>query len=154
MSWSSNNGKGVIHVLSDDTDVFVLLVYWVHRADLQCKVQMEQWDGTILDINATSAHLGSKCLQLLGMHALSGCDATSYPYGKGKISALNTLLSGDFPGLADVLGEVDTPLASLMDGAKPLLVLCMVSSRKHLWSLLAPHSSQGKPKSWPYLQHH
>ena len=112
------------------------------------------WDGTILDINATSAHLGSKCLQLLGMHALSGCDETSYPYGKGKISALNTLLSGDFPGLADVLGEVDTPLASLMDGAKPLLVLCMVSSRKHLWSLLAPHSSQGKPKSWPYLQHH
>ena len=65
------DGKGVIRVLSDDTDVFVLLVYWVHRADQQCKVQMERWDGTILDIKATSAHLGSKCLQLLGMHALS-----------------------------------------------------------------------------------
>ena len=153
---SANNGKGVIRVLSDDTDVFVLLVYWVHRADLQCKVQMERWDGTILDINVTSAHLRPKCLQFLGMHALSGCDTTSYPYGEGKISALNTLLSGDFPGLADVLGEVGTPLASLMDGAKPFLVLCMVSCRKHPWSLLASHSSQGKlkvPKSWPCLQH-
>ena len=36
--------------------------------------------------------VGPKCLQLLGMHALSGCDTTSYLYGKGKIGALNTLL--------------------------------------------------------------
>jgi hypothetical protein len=34
-----------------------------------------------------------KCLELLGMHALSGCDTVSYPYGKGKISALKTLLA-------------------------------------------------------------
>ena len=47
---------------------------------------------------------------------------TSYPYGKGKISALNTLLAGDFPGLADVLGEVGTPLADLMEAAKPFFI--------------------------------
>ncbi len=35
------------------------------RAALQCKVQMERWNGTVLDINATCAELGSKCLQLL-----------------------------------------------------------------------------------------
>ncbi|KAH3697902.1 hypothetical protein DPMN_085414 [Dreissena polymorpha] len=28
------------------------------------------------------------------MHALSGCDTTSYPYGKGKEGALNKLLAG------------------------------------------------------------
>ena len=49
---AANNGNNVISVVSDDTDVFVL-VYWVHRAALQCKVQMEQWNGTILDVNAT-----------------------------------------------------------------------------------------------------
>ena len=72
---AAENGKRVIHVLSDDTDVFVLLVYWVYRADLEllCKVQMERWDRTVLYINATSVDLGLKCLQLLGMHALSGC---------------------------------------------------------------------------------
>lgn len=116
---AANYGKGVIRVLSDDTDVFVLLVYWVYRADLQCKVQMERWDGTVLDINATCADLGPKCLQLLGMHVLSGCDTTSYPYGKGKITALNTLLAGDFPGLADVLGEVGTTQTDLMEAANP-----------------------------------
>ena len=62
----------VIRVLSDDTDVFVLLVYWVRRKELESKVQMERWDGTVLNINATRDKLGAKCLRLLGMHALSG----------------------------------------------------------------------------------
>ena len=46
---------------------------------------MEHWDGSVLDINATYADLGQKCLQLLGMHALSGYDTTSYPYCKGRV---------------------------------------------------------------------
>ena len=50
--------KDVIRMVSDDTDVFVLLVYWVHRAALQCKVQMERWNGTVLDISATCTELG------------------------------------------------------------------------------------------------
>ena len=66
---AASQGQNVIRVLSDDTDVFVLLVYWVYQAELQCKVQMERWDGTVLDINATCADLGPKCLQLLGVHA-------------------------------------------------------------------------------------
>ena len=67
---------------------------------------MEQWDGTVLDINATCADLGPQCLQLLGMHSISGGDTTSYPYAKGKFSALKTMLDGDFPVLDDVLGGV------------------------------------------------
>jgi len=72
----------------------------------------------VLDINATCADLGEKCLQLLGVHALSGCDTVSYPYGKGKISALNTLLTGDFPGLAHELGEVEATHTDLMEAAQ------------------------------------
>ena len=30
----------------------------------------------------------------------------SYPFGKGKATALKTLLAGDYHGLANVLGEV------------------------------------------------
>ena len=97
----------VIRIVSDDTDVFVLLVYWIWKANLvnKCRVQMERWDGNVLDINKTCIVLGSKCLQLLGMHAISGCDIVSYPYSKGKISALNILKAQDFPELSDVLGE-------------------------------------------------
>ena len=61
-------------------------------------------------------------MQLLGMHALSGYNTTSDPYGKGKISALNTLLAADFPGLVDVLSEIGTPLADMMEAAKPFFI--------------------------------
>ena len=118
---AAQSGQNTIRVLSDDTDVFVLLVYWVNRADLQCKVQMERWDGSVLDINATCAYLGQKCLQLPGMHALSGCDTTSYPYGKGKITALNTMISGDYPGLA-TLGDIGRTHQDLMDATLPFFV--------------------------------
>ena len=37
----------------------------------------------------------------------------------GKISALNTLLAHDYPGLADVLGEVGTSHTDLVEAAKP-----------------------------------
>lgn len=111
-------GKRVIRVLSDDTDVFILLLYWVYREQLVCKVQMERWDGTVLDINAACIKLGPRCLQLLGMHALSGCDTTSYPYGIGKATALKILLDGDFQGLSDVLGEVNATSEDVMEAAK------------------------------------
>ena len=58
--------------------------------------------------------LGSKCLQLLGMHALSGCDTVSYPFNKGKVSALNALMVGDFPELFQVLGEANATRGELL----------------------------------------
>ena len=75
-------------ILSVETDVFVLLLCWVNRADMQCKVQMERWDGSVLDTNATCPEFGRKCLQLPGMLTLSHCDTTSYHYGKGNVTAL------------------------------------------------------------------
>ncbi len=68
---ATRHGKSIVQIVSDDTDVFLLLVYWVYKASIQSKIRMERWDGMILDINATCANLGPK-LQLLGMHALSG----------------------------------------------------------------------------------
>ena len=35
---AAKSGRGVIRVVSGDTDVFVLLVYWVNWANLQRKV--------------------------------------------------------------------------------------------------------------------
>ena len=72
------SGQNVICMLRDDTDVFVLLAYWVNRTALQCKVHMERWHGSVLDINAICADPVQECLQLLCMHELSVCDTTSY----------------------------------------------------------------------------
>lgn len=84
---------------------------------------MEWWDGRVLDINTTCTDLGQKCLQVLGMYALSGCAITSHPYAKGQISALNTLLAGNFPGLADDLGEVVAMHSDLSEAAKTFFIV-------------------------------
>ena len=91
---AAEGGKSVIRIPTDDTDVFVLLVYWVWKMQLHSAVQMERWNGVVIGINATCLLLGSKCLQLPGMHAISGCDTVSYPFNKVKISALNILKAG------------------------------------------------------------
>lgn len=66
---------------------------------------MEKWDRSVFDINATIAKLGEKCKGILGMHALSGCSAVSYPNRKGKASVLKVLLQNYIPGLDTVLEE-------------------------------------------------
>lgn len=86
-------GKKVMRIISDDTDVFILLVYWCWKKQLQICVHLERWDGQILNINATVDRLGPKGLHILGIHAHSGCDTASYPFGHGKTKALNILLS-------------------------------------------------------------
>ena len=46
---------------------------------LHCSMQMERWNGAVVDTNATCTELDPKCLQLMGMHVLNRCDTVSYP---------------------------------------------------------------------------
>ena len=57
----------------------------------RCHLQMEKWDGKVLDINHTVQTPSEKCSSILAIHAFSGCDTASYPAGKGKVSALRAL---------------------------------------------------------------
>ena len=50
---AAESGQSVIRILTDDTDVFILLVYCVWKMQLHSAVQMERWNGVVIDINAT-----------------------------------------------------------------------------------------------------
>ena len=67
MLHSVSRGAQTVRILSDETDVFLLLVYWCYRANVTYPIQMEKWDGTVLDINDTVSRLGSTCSRILGM---------------------------------------------------------------------------------------
>ena len=82
---------------------------------------MESLDGSLLNINAICADLGQKWLQLLGMYVLSGCDTTFYPYGKGNVTALNTIVSRIYQCLA-IIGDIDTTHTELMNATMPSFV--------------------------------
>ena len=46
----ADDGCHVAMVIGDDMDIFVLLVYWTWRCDLQgdLAIQMEKWDSIVL----------------------------------------------------------------------------------------------------------
>ena len=48
------SGASPIILLSDDTDVFVLAVYWYWKKNLSCKVLIEKWDHTYQEIKKNS----------------------------------------------------------------------------------------------------
>ena len=47
------------------------------------------------------------------MHALTICYTVSYPYNKGKVTALKKLMAADFPKVYDVLGKETATEAEL-----------------------------------------
>ena len=84
-----------VQVLADDADIFVLFVYFIWYYKPLAYISMRKYNGKIIDITATVAKLGNKCSDILPVHALSGCDTVSYPYGKGKVSVVNLMLKLD-----------------------------------------------------------
>ena len=84
--------KKNIQILADDTDIFVLHVFFIWLYKPNAQISMRKYNNKVTDINATAATLGNEYFDLLVVHALSGCDSVSYPYGKGKTSANNLML--------------------------------------------------------------
>ena len=112
-----------VRIVCDNTDVFALLVYWTWRKTIRKNIQMDKWDGTVLDIHTAVDKLGDKCGQLPGMHALSGCDTVSYPYSKGNKFALKVLMNNDINSLQYyVLGEPDISQGQLKATAGAFLL--------------------------------
>ena len=70
------------------------------------------------------AALGDRSLQLLGMHAVTGCDTVSYPFNKGKLTALSKLREGNFPELYSVVGEETATLEDLLENGSN--VICSI----------------------------
>ncbi len=75
-----------IQEVSDDNDIFAPLCHFIWKWKLDnVSFTMKKSDGSVIDINASALQLGDECKDLL---ALTECDTTSYPFGKGKISAV------------------------------------------------------------------
>ena len=90
-----NKGIKHIQITADDTDIFVLAVYFLHKYNLKANIVMKKNNGRFIDINSSAESLGTKCLDLLALHAVSGCDSVSFPYGKGKVTSLNVLMQSE-----------------------------------------------------------
>ena len=105
-----------ISVISDDTDVFVLLLHHYQMAGLEVPLTMESpsKEMVILDIKLTQAKHKEIVTNLLPAHAISGCDTVACYLGIGKGRVIKHLKEGcDL----SAIGNVDAPLQQVIDQA-------------------------------------
>ena len=82
-----HSGAKCLKVVSDDTDVFVILLhFFYHLKGIKARILMEatkeQWK--LIDIGLTADKHSSIMPSLLAGHALSGCDSVPQLFGIGK----------------------------------------------------------------------
>ncbi|KAJ8870229.1 hypothetical protein PR048_029246 [Dryococelus australis] len=82
----SRENPEVISFVSDDTDVFVLLLHYYQECNVSACVLMESpvQERTIVDIGQTVRKHSSVISELLPANALSGCDTVACYFGIGK----------------------------------------------------------------------
>ena len=118
----ADQGARNILVVCDDTDVFILLIYFFCGKDLSCGVIMESPvpGRTVVDIKATADKHKHIVEHLPGSHALSGCD-TSYFFSIGKAAVLKVLNSGKS---MKQLGMADVDMVDIISEAQSFMSMC------------------------------
>ena len=98
-------------VISDDTDVFVLLVHYYTEKKLTATLIMEPTSQGRLSVNigSTVAKHRSIAPHLPSAHALTGCDSVASYIGIGKTKVVKALEAGHR------LSHLGNPMASLED---------------------------------------
>ena len=132
---AAREGHLSIKVVSDDTDVFLLLMHFYHQCELLCPVVMESTskERTVIDIGQSARNHQDILPQLLAAHALSGCDTAAYMWGVGKATVLKTLQKGFH---LDKVGDVDATLEDVIRDSTAFVSGCYkCSTRYEAWLL-------------------
>lgn len=96
ISVAKANKQAEIIVISDDTDVFLLLLYFCNLTQISNHVFMESVVAgrVVIDIIASLLAHQDIIPDVLAAHAISGCDTTAMYYGIGKTKVIKTLKRG------------------------------------------------------------
>ena len=130
-------------VVSDDTDVFVLLLYFYAKCNLTGVVIMESpvKDRATIDIKSTVSANKYIVLDLPAAHALSGSDTTACHYNIGKSTVVNILRTKSV-SLSSV-GDQTSQFEDVLEEATNFIAACykmkvdgsdMSSVRQNVWA--------------------
>ena len=153
---------GVV-VTSDDTDVFVLLIYHYVMLNLSIELIMESpvKDRSRTDIKQTSHKHADIAKTLLAAHALSVCDTVASYHGIGKSKVIKTLKSR-MP--LQLLGDTTAKMSDIFQESTKFVSSCygfpnssdMSSTRRIVWACKVARSTIAMPvqASLPPPQNH
>ncbi|KAK3890949.1 hypothetical protein Pcinc_005116 [Petrolisthes cinctipes] len=107
-----------VTVLSDDTDVYVILLYHYLQQGLQTSVVIESSPIkgiSVIAIKATVQKHHHIIPTMLSGHALTDCDTAAACYGIGKVKMLNVLKRG--ASSQELIGNVEAEWPNVLEQA-------------------------------------
>ncbi|KAJ8317813.1 hypothetical protein KUTeg_004633 [Tegillarca granosa] len=141
VSKESNEG---VSVISDDTDVFVLLLHFYAQENLSGQEVMESpvGDREVTDIGSTAEDISDILPDLLAAHALSGCDTVACYHGIGKGTHLSSV------------GNPESDIATIIKESTKFVSTCfnkpdcasMSEARQKVWVARVAKSNSAAPK--------
>ena len=128
-------------VLSDDSDVFALLIFWYNRTGITAPVYMESpkhSTKTCVDIKQSALGCVDIVGNILQVHAITGCDTVNSFYGIGKPTALAAARTGEY--LLTELGSLNASINDVITEGTKFISACyghpstdMTDCRKTVW---------------------
>ena len=118
-------------IVAKDTDVLVLMVWAFAFLDIKRKWVFRKDDGQFADVGEICSHFGREfCLHLPALHALSGCDTTSFFYNVGKVKLLKTVIkSPQYLALVSSLGKEKVVSDSNIENVQKFVQMAMYSGK-------------------------
>ena len=150
---------GTVLVVADDTDIFVLFLYFSHQGSISCKVLMvlPSQGRSVIDINAAAEEHSSIVPDLLAAHGLTGCDTVaSYV---GKVAALKVLRHDQCS--LNLLGNTGgPPFSKVVDQSTHFILACygqkrcnsMTEACQQMWFSKVSRSKTSAPKLYSLSQ--
>lgn len=141
-----------VRVISDDTDVFVLLAYHYWKLKMSATITLEATGGNrkLVDIGKTVDKHSDIMPSIIAAHALSGCDTVAKCHGIGKVSVFKKLKAG-----LDLskLGLVDADMHEVIHEATLFISSCygypsdcMTTARIKAWASKTAKARTSAPK--------
>ena len=104
--WIIQQLRKNIFVVADDTDIAVMLLYQWHE-EMGDLILFQPCISRGWNMKVVSPKVTSAKDYLLFIHAMSGCDTTSAPYGKGKINFVNLVNKSEMlKNISDTMNDV------------------------------------------------
>ena len=153
----NDEGKGVIKVLSADTDVFVLLCGHFLERKWSSKIYMDPFtkENKVININNSFKRNENLVPHLIALHALSGCDTVPMLFNVGKAKAINAVKKVSLMHI----GDVNSPIDLVIKEGKQFVAKCYgqtnessSANRRSIWVSKTDGSKKSaKPPTLKYL---
>jgi len=148
-----------VSVISDDTDVFILLLHYYQKANLAIPITMESpsQDRVQIDIKGTVKKHAKIVKELLPGNTISGCDTVGVYHGIGKGTVVKMLKAGH---KLSAIGDVDSSHEEVMRQATKFISACygypnsksLSEARLFVWAKRTEKESLQHQNSVRYLQ--